>query len=220
MELKECKIMKKYLAIFGVIIIPLTSYITYFNLYDNNKSSIASSSNDVVSYDEFIKITDRYKEDFKFQDFKDINKRVNNINTKVTSYPSEEWGSRRNTTYKGDALKPIQIDFFYTMDEKNLITKVTFVYAPTSIGREYLLVDYHDKLDQHFVEEEYASLGVTPYYMVGFTGKGYHVFVSTTFKEEYYKSNVISSNEKDQLVSYNAEMVRGIQEFLIEEDID
>jgi len=105
------------------------------------------------------------------------------------------------------------------MDEKNLITKVTFVYAPTSLGRDYLLVDYHDKLDQHFVEEEYASLEVTPYYMVGFAGKGYHVFVSTTFKEEYYQSNAISSNEKDQLVNSNAEMVRAVQQFLIEEDI-
>jgi len=212
--------MKKYLVVLGVIIILLTCYITYFNLYDNNKSNIVSSSNDVVSYDEFIKITDRYKVDFKSKDFKDINKRVNNINTKVTSYPSEDWASRRNTTYKGNGLKPTQIDFFYTMDEKNLITKVTFVYAPTSVGREYLLVDYHDILDQHFVEEEYASLEVTPHYMVGFTGKGYHVFVSTTFKEEYYQSNAISSNEKDRVISYNAEMVRGIQQFLIEEDID
>lgn len=103
---------------------------------------------------------------------------------------------------------------------KNKITKVTLFYAPDSADKDYIKVDYFDSLKYTSnVQETYRNLSIVPHFEVAFKGKGYYIFVKTTYLQPYYNENSITDEENLEVTSLNAELVRQLQNFLISNNL-
>jgi len=167
-----------------------------------------------TSYSEYSELLQTVKNDFKPQGFININEERENIYNRITSYPSDYWGGNNNNAYKGNIIKPKQVDFYYTTENSQIISKVTMVYSPYSVRKKYTIVDYFEELKEKSVVNEYDNVLVTPYYQVGFKGKGYTAFVTSLYTENFFKSKTMTIDEKDTALSQNAKLVRELQNFL------
>lgn len=184
-------------------------------------SGYVSDKSPLISYEYFENVRLQVEDDFKSNNFTSINVSHPTEYTKITSYPSTQWNSENNNSYKGDTLKPRQIDFYYLNNQnKNAISKVTLFYAPDSIEKDYIRVDYFDSLKYtNNVQENYRSLSMVPHFEVAFKGKGYYIYVQTTYLQPYYNENSITDVENLGLISLNAELVRQLQNFLISNNL-
>ncbi|MTI69727.1 MAG: hypothetical protein FH751_05655 [Firmicutes bacterium] len=170
-----------------------------------------------TSYNEYNSLIKTLDENFKPQGFININEKRNNKYSKITSYPSKDWGGNNNNAHNGNGITPKQIDFYYTINNnKQIISKITFVYSPYCLRRKYKLVDYFEELKGKSVIEEYKGDLVTPYYQVAFQGKGYTVFVTSLYTEKFYKSEAMTKDKVDIALSQNAKLVRELQKFLMD----
>lgn len=170
-----------------------------------------------VAYNDFQSTVKKISAEFKPDQFSGINLTPEAAYAHITSYPSTAWTKENNNSYKGNSIEPRQIDYYYLNQGKSdILTKITFFYDPQAKTRDYIKVDYFDQLSNvSDIEASYQNLIVIPHYEVGFKGKGYNVYVQTTYLDEYYKNNPVSADENLKLITINAEMVRLLQDFLI-----
>lgn len=178
--------------------------------------TLNKKNNNSITYEEYSTMVTKVNSEFQPNTFININNRTTHIYSKVTSYPSSEWTSERSNIYDNDILKPKQIELFYLSNiDKNIITKITFFFAPDSTKKDYLKVDYFDSLNSiSTIDEKYRNLSIVPHFEVAFKGKGYYVYVQTTYIDSYYKSESITTEENSKTISINADMVRQLQHFL------
>lgn len=168
-----------------------------------------------TSYDEYNKLVEEIRTKFSPKGFINITQQTKHIYSEITSYPSNDWDTEHNNAFKGNVLKPRQVNLFFSTDANDqIISKITIVYAPYSIKRRYLIVDYYEKLKAKAVIGKYKDILLTPYYQVGFQGKGYHIYVTSLYTEKYYKKRLMTINEKAIALEKNAELVRQLQDFL------
>lgn len=171
-----------------------------------------------VTYDEFYKIALQIKKEFNPKGFDILTKDQAHVYSDITVYPNPKWSSakQRFNAYNNNAIQPKQITCYYRPQNiDGVISKITLVYYPYSFKKDYIIVDYYDHLKEGAVKPDYQDMLVTPYYQVGFSEKGYYIFVTSSFTEEYLKNKVIPNTEKKRAAEENANLVRQLQEFLI-----
>lgn len=170
-----------------------------------------------VSYHDYRLKVENINTGFIPDGFISINKTPEAPYAKVNSYPGHEWTGENSNYYGNNVLDAKQIEsYFLIQGKENILSKITFFYAPDSRTRDYLKVDYLDVLEYpSVIEAPYVKLRVIPHYEVAFKGKGYNVFVQSTFYEEYYRNTQLTEDDRKALININADLVRKLQEYLI-----
>lgn len=195
------------------IILPYVLVVILINLLIGQ----ISKAEQMVPYEAYADMVDQVKSQFEPAGFLGISDGSDALYSKITSYPHSVWTSETNNSYKGDTQKPRQIESFFIHEtNKTFMTKVTFFYAPDSLGRDYLKADNFDRLSDEVIEV-YKDLRVDPQIEVGFKGKGYYAYVQTAYLESLDKNAVIDPNNLEA-ISSNSDMVRQLQNFLIQKD--
>ena len=203
--------MKYKILSFGLGVLLIISLIfTYTNTLNKN-----------VSYSDYRLKVEKISSEFKPDQFIGINKPPEAPYAHITSYPGHDWTGETNNSYNNNIIDARQIDYYYlSQSMPNVVSKITFFYAPDSLTRDYIKVDYFRGLNfPSVVEAPYVNILVIPHYEVAFKGKGYYVYVQTTYYEEYYRNNQITKDEKDALATLNGDLVRKFQEYLISNEL-